>query len=145
MMDTINVFVYGTLKPGGTNYQQYCVPFLQDIRRAQVHGVVYDLPELGYPVMTTGNGWVRGYLFTLDETAMVGLDYLEGYVPNQYDSHHSNGDFEVDDFKEEYTRRWLNVFDLEKRPMAEAWVYLMNKPPEGAIWLPDGEWHYRIS
>jgi len=134
-MGTIDVFVYGTLKPGGTYHQQFCAPYLKNLQPAQVRGLLYDLPTLGYPAMTTGEGWVKGYLFTLDETAMAGLDYLEGYTPDGYETLHGD-----DDFEEEYMRQRATVFDLAGRPMGEAWVYVMGQLPDGAIFLPEGNW-----
>ena len=137
-METINVFVYGTLKPGGTYHQQYCAPYLKNAQPAQVRGLLYDLPHLGYPTMTLGDGWIKGYLFTLDAVAMVGLDYLEGYTPPGQDKTHLWND--DDEFEEEYIRQRLTVFDLASQPLGEAWVYGMHEPPAGAVWLSQGEW-----
>lgn len=136
-MGTIDVFVYGTLKPGGRYHQQYCMPYLKEVQPAQVQGQLYDLPELGYPVMTMGNGWVKGYLFTLDAVAMPGLDALEGYIPDKHEDPHGESE---NDFEEEYTRQQVRVFDLASLPLGEAWVYFMHEIPEGAVWLSAGEW-----
>ena len=132
--DLLWVFVYGTLKPGEANYEFYCASDVVDAKKAWVRGQLYSLPQ-GYPAMTTGDGWVKGYLFTLDETAMVGLDYLEGYTPDGCENLHSDNDFE-----EEYTRQRTTVFDLTGQPMGEAWVYVMGQPPDGAVFLPEGNW-----
>ncbi|MEA5466435.1 gamma-glutamylcyclotransferase family protein [Leptothoe sp. PORK10 BA2] len=134
-MGNTDVFVYGTLKPGGIYHQQYCLPYLKKSQPAQVRGLLYDLPTLGYPAMTLGEGWVKGYLFTLDEAAMPGLDYLEGYNP-----HGEENVPRDDDFEEEYIRLRTTVFDLAEQPMGEAWVYVMAQPPEGAVFLPEGTW-----
>lgn len=37
-------------------------------------------------MLTLGDGWVKGYLFTLEQAAMAGLDNLEGYTPNRQDA-----------------------------------------------------------
>ena len=124
---TIDVFVYGTLKPGGTYHQQFCLPYLKQAQPAQVRGLLYDLPNLGYPAMTLGDGWVKGYLLTLDEAAMPGLDHLEGYNPKTNDN-------------QEYARQWVTVFDLFGQPIGKAWLYIMDKLPTEAVWLPKGEW-----
>ncbi|MEM1251601.1 MAG: gamma-glutamylcyclotransferase family protein [Cyanobacteria bacterium P01_H01_bin.21] len=124
---TIDVFVYGTLKPGGTYHQQFCLPYLRKAQPAQVRGLLYDLPNLGYPAMTLGDGWVKGYLFTLDEAAMPGLDHLEGYNPKANDN-------------QEYARQWATVFDLIGQPIGEAWLYIMDELPTEAVWLSGGEW-----
>ena len=133
MVETIDVFVYGTLKPGGPYHQQYCAPYLKTSQPAQVRGLLYDLPALGYPAMTLGEGWVKGYLLTLHAAAIAGLDYLEGYNPGE--------DFQdEDDFEAEYVRQRTMVFDLVGQLMGKAWIYLMGEPPDGAVWLSDGQW-----
>ena len=138
MVETIDVFVYGTLKPGGTYHQQYCAPYLKKSQSAQVRGLLYDLPALGYPAVTLGKGWVKGYLFTLHAVAMAGLDYLEGYSPGYPSQGEDN--FEEDNFEEEYMRQRTMVFDLAGQPIGEAWIYVMVNPPDGAVWLSDGQW-----
>ena len=134
-MGTIDVFVYGTLKPGGIYYQQYCAPYLKTVQLAQVRGLLYDLPEQGYPVMTLGDGWVKGYLFTLEQTAMAGLDALEGYTPHALETAQDEVDAE-----ETYTRWCISVFDRDGMSLGESWVYGMDSAPSGAVWLPEGEW-----
>ena len=117
---TIDVFVYGTLKPGGTYHQQFCLPYLRKAQPAQVRGLLYDLPNLGYPAMPLGDGWVKA--------AMPGVDYLEGYNPKSDDN-------------QEYARQWLMVFDLRGQPLGEAWLYVMDELPTEAGWLSEGEWN----
>ncbi|MBX2865284.1 MAG: gamma-glutamylcyclotransferase [Leptolyngbyaceae cyanobacterium MAG.088] len=134
-METIDVFVYGTLKPGGVYHQQYCGPYLKKSQSAQAQGLLYDLPALGYPVMTMGKGWVKGYLFTLDAAAITGLDYLEGYNPDK--GKHPMND---DDSEEDYVRQRIMTFDLAAQPLKEAWIYVMAEPPNGAVFLSTGEW-----
>lgn len=132
-MGHVDVFVYGTLKPGGMYHQQFCEPYLKKSRPAQVRGLLYDLPTLGYPAMTLGIGWVKGYWFTLDGAAMAGLDYLEGYSPPGAENFPQHDE-------EAYTRLRTTVFDLAGLPMGEAWVYVMAQPPQGAVFLPEGNW-----
>ena len=134
-MKTIDVFVYGTLKPGGQYHQAYCAPYLKQAQPAQVQGRLYDLPHLGYPVITLGTDWVKGYLFTLDAIALSGLDYLEGYAPPEQPVPQAQ-----DDFVEEYRRQQIAVFDLAGQVLGDAWIYVMDSPPAGAIWLAEGEW-----
>lgn len=131
-METIDVFVYGTLKPGGRYFQAYCGAYLKQSQPAQVRGLLYDLPHLGYPTMTLGDGWIMGYLFTLGLMALPGLDQLEGYNPQGF-SHDDDGEIA-------YTRQRAMVFDLWERPLQEAWVYTVDNVPAEAVWLPNGEW-----
>lgn len=135
-MGTIDVFVYGTLKPGGTYHRQFCVPYLKKAEPAQVRGLLYDLPTLGYPAMTVGDRWVKGHLLTLDDGALSGLDYLEGYEPNGAEAFRAD----YDDSDESYIRQRTLVFDLAGQPLGEAWVYIICELPAEAVFLPDGNW-----
>lgn len=137
-METIDVFVYGTLKPGGTYHQRYCAPYLHTAQPAQVLGKLYDLPALGYPVMIPGEDWVQGYVFKLAAIALPGLDYLEGYIPPEQQASEAGNDPE-----EDYIRQQTPVFDRAGQPLGNAWIYVMEVPPAGAVWLPDGDWKIR--
>ena len=88
MTDISDIFVYGTLKPGGSNY-------------ALARGVTYTAPaylegyELlhfdpeGYPAMVPGVGRVYGVVLTFAdiEAALPALDALEGLYlsPPEYE------------------------------------------------------------
>ena len=133
-METVDVFVYGTLKPGGLYFPHYCGAYLKQSQAAQVRGLLYDLPHLGYPVVTLGNGWVKGYLFTLRQAALPGLDRLEGYAPQ-------NGDLQEEYGEVAYTRQQVMVFDLSGCPLQEAWIYTVDRAPAEAVLLPNGEWN----
>ena len=62
-MVELQVFVYGTLKPGGRYHQRYCGEFLTEaVTLVIALGHLYDFPQLGYPAMTHGNDWVKSYL-----------------------------------------------------------------------------------
>jgi gamma-glutamylcyclotransferase (GGCT)/AIG2-like uncharacterized protein YtfP len=62
MSDTINIFVYGTLKPGESNYQQYCAGRVLEAKRAIAFGQLFALP-FGYPAMTEENTQFKGFYF----------------------------------------------------------------------------------
>ena len=136
-MGTIDVFVYGTLKPGGTYHRQFCVPYLKKAEPAPVRGLLYDLPALGYPAMTVGDRWVQGCLLTLGGGALSGLDSLEGYDPNNPGTSYYA---DCNDPDESYVRQRSMVFNLAGQPMGEAWVYVIHELPDGAVFLPDGNW-----
>ena len=127
----LRVFVYGTLKPGQSNYARYCGDRVIHVQEAQVQGKLFDLP-LGYPAMTTGEDWVRGYLLQLqDPTILQKLDELEDYV------------CERDLMENEYERRWIEVFDFEFFSLGAAWAYFMEPAKVahfGGICLPQGYW-----
>lgn len=127
----LRVFVYGTLKPGQSNYARYCGNRVLQSQEAQVQGKLFDLP-LGYPAMTPGEGWVKGYLLCFqDPNILTELDELEDYRSDR------------DPIENEYERCWVEVFDLRLSPLGAAWAYFM-EPAKiaylGGVWLPQGHW-----
>lgn len=82
MLNTLNIFVYGTLKPGESNHQHYCVRVLE-AKRAVAFGKLFALPA-GYPAMTLGESLVKGFLLSFADTAILSkLDLLEGFAPSK--------------------------------------------------------------
>ena len=130
-MNTIKVFVYGTLKPGEINYQRYCALKVVQEKRAIASGQLYDLP-LGYPAMTPGDSQVQGFLLAFADASILGyLDELEDYDPNRQPQDN------------EYNRQLIEVYDLEGRSLGLAWVYLMTleqvQSLKGVL-IPSGCW-----
>lgn len=125
----MKVFVYGTLKPGESNYH-YCATAIAQ-KEAYTWGRLFHLP-LGYPAMTTGTDKVRGFLLTFaDKTILKSLDELEDYQPQR--SPQDN----------EYQRQKVPVYSLAGEPLGEAWSYLMtySKVKQlGGIFLTSGDW-----
>lgn len=127
----LKVFVYGTLKPGGSNYQRYCAGKVVEETSAIAHGKLFAL-KLGYPAMTTGDGKVHGFLLSFaDSAVLLNLDELEDY------------DQERKAAQNLYNRHEIQTYDLDARSLGTAWVYLMT--PEqvrryGGVALPCGCW-----
>ncbi|WP_319419589.1 gamma-glutamylcyclotransferase family protein [Pleurocapsa sp. FMAR1] len=110
---TLNVFVYGTLKPGEANFAYYCLKKLQKQIPAYTWGNLYALP-VAYPAMTTGENKVRGILLTFsDPSVLNSLDRLEGYQPGR------------DSSLNEYYRQLVDVYSLDNRFLGKAWAYFM--------------------
>jgi gamma-glutamylcyclotransferase (GGCT)/AIG2-like uncharacterized protein YtfP len=108
----LSIFVYGTLKPGKANYA-CCRDRLLSAETAMVRGQLFDLP-LGYPAMTLGDQWVKGYRLTFpDEQVLPILDELE-----DYNAHRSSDE-------NEYQRVWVDIFSRQARPLGGGWTYLM--------------------
>ncbi|NEP16344.1 MAG: gamma-glutamylcyclotransferase [Leptolyngbya sp. SIO4C1] len=128
----LEVFVYGTLKPGGYYHQQYCAPYLTEAIPALVKGQLYHLPQAGYPGMTLGDDWVQGYLLRfVERQVLAGLDALEDYQPGRPAA------------MNEYVRSQIQVFDSQQQPLAWAWAYFMSaervRQHQGR-YLADGHW-----
>lgn len=95
MSNALNVFVYGTLRPGDCNYGIFISDYAHSYVDAKADGhALY--PGAGYPYMLAEDGsTTRGTLVTFtnpDEfvSVIVGLDYLEGFhgpgsARNHYD------------------------------------------------------------
>lgn len=110
------VFVYGTLKPGGHYWPQFCEGKVSEVQLAKIRGELYDL-HVGYPgVILQGDSWVQGCLLTFPREAdFLQLDVLEGYVPGREES------------KNEYNRLKVPSFTPEGEALGEVWAYEMTE------------------
>lgn len=129
--ELLKVFVYGTLKPGESNYQRYCAGKVLEVQRAIALGQLFALP-LGYPGMTLGESPVQGFLLSFpDESVLRQLDWLEDYEPHR--------PAELN----EYNRRPIEIFNPAFISLGLAWVYLMTQEQvhscDGVL-LADGWW-----
>ncbi len=109
----VRVFVYGTLKPGETNYQKYCAGKVLHTQRAVAKGQLFTLP-FGYPAITPGEHFVHGYLLSFNNLNILdALDELEDYQPTRQMSANL------------YNRQEVEICDRQFSPLGQAWVYLM--------------------
>ncbi|BDI14745.1 gamma-glutamylcyclotransferase [Nostoc cf. commune SO-36] len=129
--DLVQVFVYGTLKPGETNYQRYCAGKVVDVKRVFVQGKLFALP-MGYPAMTLGDSQVHGYLLSFSDPRILNeLDVLEDYQPNRQTPENL------------YNRQIIEVYEAQSLSYSWAWVYLMTLDRVeqlGGFLQPDGWW-----
>jgi gamma-glutamylcyclotransferase (GGCT)/AIG2-like uncharacterized protein YtfP len=122
--------VYGTLRHGEWN-----APLLDGatfVGTGRVTGVLREMPptasrRYAYPSLVfDGPGQVVVELYELaDAAALAAADDLEGYDP-------------ADESGSEYVRRAVDVID---GPLARAWIYIYNGPPEemGQV-IASGDW-----
>ena len=134
-MNTINVFVYGTLKPGERNYPHYCADKTIQETKAYTWGQLYHL-SLGYPAMTEGDNKIEGYLLTFADTnILTSLDELEDYQPNRSPD------------LNEYYRQQVSVYNLADNFLGLAWSYFMSlekiRQLKG-IPVNSGAWHGKL-
>jgi gamma-glutamylcyclotransferase (GGCT)/AIG2-like uncharacterized protein YtfP len=133
----LHIFVYGTLKPGGIGYQQFLGRNSVQSNPVMARGRLYDLPA-GYPAMTVGDGWVRGYVLGLaDPSLLARLDDYEDYHPERPESENL------------YYRVEIEVFAADLQApvcLGQAWAYLM-QPAKiqglGGYYLASGNWVLR--
>ncbi|MBW4523615.1 MAG: gamma-glutamylcyclotransferase [Phormidium tanganyikae FI6-MK23] len=133
-MQSINVFVYGTLKPDENNYF-LCADRVISSTPAIAHAYLYHLP-FSYPVIVPGNAVTHGYLLTFHDRAILEiLDDYEQHEPEAIASFGSDNDYE---------RREIEVFDLKGDSIGLAWAYVM-KPEQidrlNGVLIPSGVWH----
>ena len=137
----LSVFVYGTLKPGGHYWPEFCEGKVGEPVPAKIRGELYDL-HVGYPGLRCsglsgdcalpGEGWVQGCILTFKtEADFLRLDYLEGYEPDRPYS------------ENEYIRLKAPCFTPEGEPLGEIWTYEMTDATmercKGSL-IPDGNW-----
>jgi gamma-glutamylcyclotransferase (GGCT)/AIG2-like uncharacterized protein YtfP len=129
--DLVQVFVYGTLKPGEANYKKYCAGKVVDVKKAFVQGKLFALP-MGYPAMTLGDSKVYGYLLSFPNPRILNeLDVLENYQPTRQAS------------KNLYNRQIIEVCEPQSLSLDWAWVYFMTLERVeqlGGLLQPDGWW-----
>jgi len=129
--DLVQVFVYGTLKPGEANYKRFCAGKVVDAKKAFVQGKLFALP-MGYPAMTLGDSQVHGYLLSFANPGVLNqLDVLEDYHPTRAVSENL------------YSRKTIEVYQGEWLSLGWAWVYLMSLERVdqlGGVLQPDGWW-----
>lgn len=113
----MKLFVYGTLKRGGSNHG-----FLSDSKFVCHHELSgFQLVDLGYgfPYMVIGNGSVLGEVYEINQDTLIKIDSLEGH-PHHY-------------------KRYLTNFNGQ---VAEMYYYLsrFNTAPREATIIEDGYW-----
>lgn len=120
-MKGIQIFVYGTLKPGESNHT-ICAPYITASQPAIAAGGLFHL-LFNYPVMTTEvAGTVRGWQLTLAEPSVLTLlDEFEQHDPDVF-QHIMPGLVLAD---HQYCRVKLPLFTPERSPIGTAWAYIM--------------------
>lgn len=128
----LSVFVYGTLKPGGHYWPEFCEGKVGEPVPAKIRGELYDL-HVGYPgLILKGDLWVQGCILTFEaEADFLRLDYLEGYEPDRTYS------------ENEYIRLKVSCFTPEGEAIGDIWTYEMTEATmercKGTL-IPDGNW-----
>jgi len=111
------LFVYGTLKRGGSRH--WIIENLPFLGRAKAKGfVLYDLGP--YPAMVPGAGLVYGEVYEVSKEVLQSLDWVEG-VPVLY-------------------RRKLIEVVFEDGFSLKAWAYIYSGNVKGFPRIEDGEW-----
>lgn len=132
MAEYLRVFVYGTLKPGESNFDRYCGDRAIDCERAYIRGDLYDFPRLGYPGAIEGEGKIHGFVLSFtDAGVLAALDELEDYDPQR------------DRAANDYDRELVATYNLDGSIGVSAWAYLMSPDKVrawGGVLVADGWW-----
>lgn len=110
MSEITNLFVYGTLMPGESNFRQI-ENVVIDHQPGTVEGVLVDLGA--YPALIEGKGRVKGVVLEVDADALEITDRIEGYHPERD--------------RCLYVRQ-KTVVQLDSREEVTAWTYLFADP-----------------
>lgn len=133
-MQSINVFVYGTLKPDETNYF-LCADSVISAVPAIVRAALYHLP-IGYPAIVPGNSITYGDLLTFhDPVVLESLDDYEQHDPETIALFGSDNNYE---------RKEIEIFDVNGNSIGLAWAYVMTLEQIdrlNGILIPDGVWY----
>lgn len=155
MPDTVDLFVYGTLKRGFANHRRFCARAAR-IRRAAIVGTLYQLP-VGYPavkipprsillesggdpVQDAGRQRLRGRIRQADTAASETVHGEWIRLPEPARTLPAVDALEGlrADGHGEYRRALVPAWtDAGPRPL---WVYWMPRLPAGARHLPGGIW-----
>ena len=128
------LFVYGTLRRGGSNDIARIQPRAAWHARATVRGVLYDLGAYPALLLADNAGWVEGELYAVPADAWAELDALEEPVSPQF----PNG---------EYFKITARV-QLPDGISRDAWIYVANpavldlsRPIESGDWMAHAAQH----
>ncbi|MGB0292485.1 MAG: gamma-glutamylcyclotransferase family protein [Luteolibacter sp.] len=116
MITTSLVFVYGTLRQGGSN--NFRMNRSRRIGSATVHGHLYKVSWYPCLVLDENAGNVIGDLYEVSESGLAVLDDFEG---------------------SEYQRVWTTIHHTTGEARS-AWLWEWRKPTEGLQAISCGDW-----
>ncbi len=117
------VFVYGTLRKGGSNH--FRMAGTEFAGEGKVAGRMWKLDW--YPVLILGGEtFVKGEIYRVDDRILEELDRFEGITPDPTVSR-------------EY-RRVMTAVNLSGGGTADAWIWEWTGDPVGALPLAGEDW-----
>lgn len=128
-----NLFVFGTLLPGLENYKRFVETYKPQVFKARTSGIMYYLPEDGYPVVLDGDGEIKGVMFVTREMPLIlpQIDEIQKYTGVDSQSH--------------LIREIRDVELVETGDIVKAHMYLWPRSKtqwlkENGVIIPDGDW-----
>ena len=140
MHEADGLFVYGTLREGGSHHAWLLRTHPEGLTGGWVAGRLFHLPMAGYPALVPGPtpegpppgpGWVRGDFVGYDDegdlaSALDDLDALEGVEEGLF----SREILPVTLEGGQQYRAWVYLFHVERLPRLE----------REAVEIPGGDW-----
>ena len=123
---TRRVFVYGTLRRGGSRAIEDHFPSARQIACGSISGTLYDLGA--YPGLRLhGECRITGEIYQIDELVLNALDAYEGFYPDESE-------------RSDYQRHTVNVTTADDRTVA-CEIYEIREPLTlGCPEIPGGDW-----
>lgn len=121
------VFVYGTLRRGGSN--AFRMNGAEFVGRGRIEGRLHVISWYPGLVPGRGSGWVSGDLFRVEAAHLAALDAFEGI---------SAGEVEGAEYRRVTVPVLLEGALFEES--VEAWVYEWTGPVDEERWIPSGDW-----
>ena len=123
-----SVFVYGTLRKGGSNH--FRMDGAEFVGLGSVMGAIYLIdsnPDLVFPALKLeADSRVVGEFYHVSEAQLVELDAFEG-ISEHYEEPY------------EYRRMMVSV-ELESGELMPTWVWVWNSCLDGILPLQEGDW-----
>lgn len=121
------IFLYGTLRRGGSRDATRFYDGAKFVGPARVRGALYDFGEYPGLRLAAEAGWVKGELFDVTPDALAGLDAWEGIDPAAPDA----GEY----------RRVRAMVELADGVAGECWIYeARGSVCAGRPVVPGGDW-----
>jgi gamma-glutamylcyclotransferase (GGCT)/AIG2-like uncharacterized protein YtfP len=121
------IFLYGTLRRGGSRDVLKHYGDVEFIGAARVRGVLHDFGEYPGLRLSDAEGWVKGELFDVTPAVLALLDEWEGIVPDATE-------------QGEYRRIRMTV-ERDTREAESCWGYEIAPPNwEGRPVIASGDW-----
>lgn len=117
----MKIFVYGTLRKGMRNHDQYLKDKSVYIGKGYVKGELYRVAEETYPALRPGLEVITGEIYEVEDEVAVKIDELEGYVFNRSNNL--------------YNKVSMDVFDEEGQLHSCLPVYVWNTNNEQRLVL----------
>jgi gamma-glutamylcyclotransferase (GGCT)/AIG2-like uncharacterized protein YtfP len=121
------VFVYGTLRRGGSN--AFRMEGAEFVGRGRMEGKLHVISWYPGLVIGRGNGWVSGELYRVGPEHLGALDAFEGI---------SAGEVEGAEYRRVVVPVLLEGAIFEES--VEAWAYEWTGPVDEERWIPSGDW-----